>query len=169
MKRSVSVAGFYLVFLVFLSLSSAAQTKAGGLSPDEIKDQLYKDSLERALTTAPDSIKLKLLFLLDQAYITSNPTKSLEYDKKRLAVAEKLNDLHAQSSAYISMSRAAIYKNDIPDAKTWLERGYALAEKRKDSALMLRALLNLGRSARRRPTKPPHWTIISVRFASLKR
>jgi signal transduction histidine kinase len=144
MKRSVSVAGFYLVFLVFLSLSSAAQTKAGGLSPDEIKDQLYKDSLEKALTTAPDSVKLKLLFFLDQAYISNNPTKSLEYDKERLAIAEKLNNLHVQASAYISMSRPALYKNDIPDAKTWLERGYALAEKQKDSALMVRALLNLG-------------------------
>ncbi len=144
MKRSVSVAGFYLVFLVCFSLSSAAQTKAGGLSPDEIKDQLYKDSLERALATAPDSTKLKLLYFLDQAYISSNPTKSLEYEKKRLAVAEKLNNLHVQASAYIGMSRPALYKNDIPDAKIWLERGYTLAEKRKDSALMLRALLNLG-------------------------
>ena len=144
MKRSVSVAGFYLAFLVFLSLSSAAQTKAGGLSPEEIKDQLYKDSLERALATAPDSVKLKLLFFLDQAYISSNPTKSLEYDKERLAIAEKLNNLHAQAAAYIGMSRPALYKNDIPDAKIWLERGYALAEKQKDSTLMVRALLNLG-------------------------
>lgn len=144
MKRSFPVTGFCLALLVFFYLSSPAQTKAGGLSPDEIKDQLYKDSLEKALATAPDSIKFKLFFLLDQAYITSNPAKSLEYEKKRLAVAEKLNDLHAQSSAYISMSRAAIYLNDIPNARTWLERGYTLAEKRKDSALMLRALLNLG-------------------------
>ena len=144
MKGSVSLSGFYLVFLLFLSLSSAAQTKAGGLSPEEIKDQLYRDSLERALATAPDSTKLKLLFFLDQAYISSNPTKSLEYDKQRLAIAEKLNNLHAQAAAYIGMSRPALYKNDIPDAKIWLERGYALAEKQKDSALMVRALLNLG-------------------------
>jgi hypothetical protein len=56
MKRSVSVAGFYLVFLVFLSLSSPAQTKAGGSSPAEFKDQAHKDSLEKALAAAPAEI-----------------------------------------------------------------------------------------------------------------
>jgi len=154
MKRSVPLTGIYLALMILFYLSSPAQTKVLGstergnkrttLSPDEIKDQLYEDSLERALATAPDSVKLKLLFFLDQAYISSNPTKSLEYDKQRLAIAEKLNNLHVQASAYIGMSRPALYKNDIPDAKTWLERGYALAEKQKDSALMVRALLNLG-------------------------
>ncbi len=127
-----------------ISGSTESGTKTIGLSQDDIKDQLYKDSLEKALTTAPDSIKTKLLFWLDQAYIASNPIKSLEYDKKRLAIAEGLNDLHVQSSSYIAMGRAAIYINDYPDAKTWLERGYGLAEKRKDSILMVRALLNLG-------------------------
>jgi len=145
MKRSVSVAGFYAVFLVFLSLSSAAQTKAGGSSPAETRDHAHKDSLEKALAAAPaDSNKLKLLWYLDQAYIATDPTKSLEYEKQRLVIGLKNNDLHAQASAYINMGRAAIYKGDMTQAKDWLKKGYALAEKRKDSLNMGMALLNLG-------------------------
>ena len=118
MKQSVSVAGFYLVFLVFLSLSSPAQTKAGGSSPAEIKDQAHKDSLEKALAaTQADSIRLKLLWELDRAYISTNPAKSLAYEKQRLAIGLKNNDLHVQTSAYINMGRAAIYKGDMTQAK----------------------------------------------------
>jgi tetratricopeptide (TPR) repeat protein len=103
MKRSFPVTGFCLVLLVFFYLSSPAETK----------DQAYKDSLEKALAAGPaDSIRLKLLWNLDKAYI--------------------------------SMSRAAIYKGDMTQAKDWLKKGYALAEKRKDSLNMGMALLNLG-------------------------
>ncbi len=134
--------------------SSLAQTKATGstetarqettLSPEEIRDKVYKDSLEKALATASDSTRFKILSALDQAYINSNPAKSLEYEKRRLAVAEKLQNLHYESFAYIALSRPAIYLNDIPDAKIWLKKGYALAEQVKDSLAMAKALLNLG-------------------------
>ena len=145
MKRSFPVTGFCLVLLLFFYLSSPAQTKVQGLSPAEIQDQAHKDSLEKALAAAPaDSIRLKLLWNLDQAYLSTNPAKSLEYEKQRLAIGLKNNDLHAQTSAYINMGRAAIYKGDMTAAKDWLKKGYALAEKRKDSLNMGMALLNLG-------------------------
>ena len=145
MKRSFPVTGFCLVLLVFFCLPSPAQTKVLGSSPAETQDQAHKDSLEKALAAAPaDSIRLKLLWDLDQAYIGTDPAKSLAYEKQRLVIGLKNNDLRAQTSAYINMSRAAIYKGDMTQAKDWLKKGYALAEKRKDSLNMGMALLNLG-------------------------
>ena len=109
MKRSFPVTGFCLALLVFFYLSSPAQTKVQGSSPAETQDQAHKDSLENALAAAPaDSIRLKLLWNLDQAYLSTNPAKSLEYEKQRLAIGLKNNDLYTQTAAYISMSRAAI-------------------------------------------------------------
>ena len=145
MTRSFPVTGVCLALSVFFYLSSPAQSKVQGLSPAETQAQVREDSLERVLAAAPtDSSKLKLLWYLDQAYIATNPAKSLEYEKQRLAIGVKNNDLHAQASAYINMSRAAIYKGDVTQAKDWLKKGYALAEKRKDSLNMGMALLNLG-------------------------
>ncbi len=154
MRLYVARSGYAVAFMVLLNVNALAQTKVSGanepatnaaaISPVELKERLYKDSLERVLLTAPDSTKFKLLFALDQAYITSNPAKSLAYEKRRLAVAEKLQNLHFEASAYIALSRTAIYLNDIPNAKTWLEKGYSLAEQVKDSSVMTKALLNLG-------------------------
>ena len=143
MKRPIPVAGYIAWILFFNIPSSIAQSKIEQSA--EITVQNYKDSLEHALAVAPtDSIKVKLLFLLDQAYVTSDPTKSLAYEKQRLAIGIKDNDLYTQMAAYISMSRAAIYKNDPKDAKEWLEKAYPLAEKRKDSLNMAKSLMNLG-------------------------
>src|ERR1700760_420444 len=117
MKAFVPVAGIAALLLLYSLFSLAQDTSPGQTAPQKpsaklpgasrlspsaetqhpspaaLKDLAHKDSLEKALAANPaDSIKVKLLFNLDQANIATAPAKSLEYEKQRLAIGIKNND-----------------------------------------------------------------------------
>src|ERR1700760_648291 len=118
MRHSVRAAGFILILLIGADLPVAAQ------------DAHSIESKEKSPAAADDTTKMHLLVGLDNAYIGTNPAKSLAYEKQRLAIARKLDDHWATPAALIAMSRAAIYLNHLDDAKTWLKQALQLAEKR---------------------------------------
>src|ERR1700761_2025252 len=132
MWHSVRVAEYILILSIGAFLRVSAQ------------DVPSVESKEKALASADDTTKMHLLVELDNACIGTSPAKSLAYEKQRLAIAEKLDDHWSKPAALIAMSRAAIYLNDLGEAKTWLKQALQLAAKRNEKRLMALALINLG-------------------------
>jgi len=103
------------------------------------------DSLERSLSQVKsDTLKVQSLFFLCWEYMTSDPTKALEYGNRSLELARKMGFKKGEGTALSNMGSVYWTKGDYPNAEKYYSAAIEASGAAKDSVGLSTATKNLG-------------------------
>ncbi len=130
-KRSIIATGLFLLFNIFIVCGVKAQ---------------HLDSLENVLKQSRLSLdeQLKIYDDLSWDYLSVNVSKSLEYGKQGLHLADKMRDAGMVAVFSRNIGVAYYMASNYDSATIYLKKALTLAKKQKDKPLEARVHLALG-------------------------